>query len=53
MKDENYLESEEVFTVKGLCANCDVKGYGMSRTHARKNRNSICITCKKNKKGYL
>jgi len=53
MIDENNLESEGVFTVKGLCANCDVKGYGTSHTHAKKNRNSICSTCKKNKKGYL
>ncbi len=49
MKDENYLESEEVFTVKGLCVNCDLKGYGTSRTQGKKNRNNICGACKKNK----
>ena len=53
MKDENNLESEGVFTAEGLCANCNVKGYGTSRTHAKKNRNSICGNCKKNKKGCL
>jgi hypothetical protein len=36
---------EPIFVERGSCAGCEVKAYGTSLTHARKNMKDICGEC--------